>query len=142
MAILNYSTTISVEKTCNEIQSILIKHGASKIVFDYENQIPINLTFVCNFKGQIAFFSLPCRFTGVLKAMKSQGVQKSFLNEAQALRTGWRILKDWINSQMAIVEAEMAELPEVFLQYGVTKSGERLYDYIKNLENNNPLLLS
>lgn len=145
MAILNYSTSISVEKTCNEIQSILIKHGASKIVFDYENQTPVNLTFICQFKGQAAFFSLPCRFKGVAKVMKKQGVERRYLTEAQALRVGWRILKDWINSQMAIVEAEMAEmaeLPEVFLQYGVTKTGERLYDYIKNLDASGPLMLS
>lgn len=143
MAILNYSTTISVQKTCNEIQEILIRNGASKIVFDYENQIPINLTFVANFKGQIAFFSLPCRFGGVLKVMKQQKVDNRYRNEQQALRTGWRILKDWINAQMAIVEAEMAELPEVFMQYGVTRNGERLYDYIKALDSNNsPLQLN
>lgn len=143
MAILNYSTGISVDKTCNEIQSILIKHGASKIVFDYENQLPINLTFVCKFKGEMAFFSLPCRFNGVLKVMEAQRVQKSYLTKAQSLRVAWRILKDWILAQMAIVEAQMAELPEVFLQYGVTRNGERLYDYIKSLDvNNSPLQLN
>ncbi len=143
MAILNYSTTISVEKTCNEIQKILVNYGASKVIFDYENGMPINLTFVCNFKGTIAFFSLPCRTKGVLSVLIEQKVDRKFRNEAQAQRTAWRILKDWILSQMAIVEAKMAELPEVFLAYGVTRNGETLYDYIKSLDqNNSPLQLN
>ena len=143
MAILNYSTSISVDKTMSEIQTILIKHGASKIIFDYEQGIPTNLTFMCSFKGEIALFSLPCRFSGVLKVMTNEKVDSRYRNQAQAHRTAWRILKDWILAQMAIVEAEMAELPEVFLQYGVTRNGERLYDYIKSLDkNNSPLMLN
>lgn len=142
MPILNYSTTISAEKTCAEIQKTLVKHGASKISFDYESGLPVNLTFVCQFKGDMAFFSLPCRFEGVLKVLIAQSVDKRFKTKEHALRVGWRILKGWIDAQMAIVEAEIAEMAEVFMPYGVTRNGERLYDYIKSLEaNNSPLKL-
>lgn len=143
MALLNYSTTISVEKTCNEIQKILITGKASKISFDYENGIPINITFSCYFKGTLATFSLPCRFDGITKIIvEDKRIDRRYRNPQQAQKVAWRILKDWIEAQLAIVAAEMAELPEVFMQYGVTRSGERLYDYIKNLEqNNSPLML-
>lgn len=141
MPILNYTTSINPDKTIAEITKILVKNGASKISVDYLNGSPSNLTFVCSFKGQIAFYSLPCRFNGIVKLLKKQSrVPKT---EEQAVRIGWRQLKDWIEAQMALVEAEMAELPEVFLQYGVTKNGERLYDYIKSLDlNESPLLLT
>jgi len=139
MPIANFYTSVSVEKTLTEIQQILIKHGASKVIFDYENQIPVNLTFACPYAGTTIFFSLPCRFTGILKICKSQGTP---VNAEQARKIGWRILKDWIKAQLSIVEQEMAELPEVFMQYGVTRNGERLYDYIKSLDRNStPLML-
>ncbi len=45
MAILNYSTKISVDKTCNEITKILVTYGASKIVFDYEKVSPGSILY-------------------------------------------------------------------------------------------------
>lgn len=138
---LNYTTTIEAKKTIAEIQDILVKHGASKISIDFENGLPSNLTFVCSFKGQMAFYSLPCRFDGILKRLKTHS--RALKTREQAVNVGWRQLKVWIASQMELVENEMAELPEVFMQYGVTKSGERLYDYIKTLDSNeSPLLLN
>ena len=141
MAILNYTTTVPVDKTIGEIQKLLIKNGASKIVFDYADGLPVSLTFVAVFKGETAFYSLPSRFEGIYKLLKNQSrVPKTM---EQAHKIGWRILKDWIESQLALIEAEIAELPEIFLPYGVTRNGERLYDYIKSLDSNNsPLLLS
>lgn len=139
MPILNYYTKVSIDRTIVEIQKILVKHGASKIAIDYENQVPVNVTFATVYKDTIVLFSLPCRFAGILGVCKKQGFSCS---SEQARRIGWRTLKDWISSQLSLVEQEMAELPEVFMQYGVTRSGERLYDYIKNLDRNStPLML-
>ena len=36
MALLNYSTTISVDKTLGEIQGLLARHGARSIYTDYD----------------------------------------------------------------------------------------------------------
>lgn len=128
--ILNYTTTISCDKTISEITKILVSHGVSKVTFDYVDGLPVNLTFVTPFKNKMVFYSLPCRFEGIFKKLQNQNrVPKT---QEQALKIGWRILKDWVESQLAIVEAGLAELPEVFLTYGCTNTGERLYDYIKN----------
>jgi hypothetical protein len=141
MAILNYTTTIKAERTLVEIQSILTKRGASKISIDYASGLPVNLTFVCQFNNEQAFFSLPCRFSGIRKRLNKQSRIKK--NDEQAINVGWRTLKTWIEVQFEMVESEMAELPEIFLPYGVTKDGTRLYDYIKALPpSNGPLLLS
>jgi len=54
-------------------------------------------------------------------------------NEEQALRTSWRIIKDWIEAQLAIVDAELAPMQEVFLQYLVINdSGETLSQRMLN----------
>lgn len=44
-----------------------------------------------------------------------------------AQKVGWRILKDWVAAQMAIVEAGAAELAEVFLPYAMQRDGKTMY---------------
>ena len=131
MAILNYTTSIKSEKTIMEIQQILVKHGATKIVTDYMDGIPRSVTFCVELKGQLIGFSLPAKYDGVLAAIrKDRKVPRRLVNKEQAVRVSWRIIKDWIEAQMALVEAELAELAEVFLPYAITKEGKTLYDHI------------
>lgn len=140
MPILNYTTKIDSYKTITEIQQCLSKAGANKIIIDNKKGIPNALTFCIEWKGSPIFFALPCNFEGVKRSMsKSPKVPRSMCTEEQALRVSWRILKVWIEAQLAIVESEMVDMAEVFLPYAITKSGDTLYKY---LENNNTLLLS
>jgi hypothetical protein len=131
MAILNYTTQIKSEKSIMEIQQILVAHGATKIVTDYAAGIPVAVTFGLDLNGKIVAFSLPANYPGVLKAMKkSPKVPKRLLTEEQALKVSWRIIKDWVNAQMALVEADLADMAEVFLPYAITKKGNTLYKEI------------
>jgi glucan biosynthesis protein len=140
MAIKNYTTKIDAYKTISDIQKLLSKNGAQKIVIDNDqNGNPIALTFTIDWNGQQNAYALPCNFSGVLKSLKKSGVAKSLQTEEQAVRIGWRVILDWVTAQLAFREAEMCSLPEIFLPYAVTKSGEILYQYI---ENNQQLLLT
>lgn len=133
MPILNYTTTIAADKTVGEIQKMLAVRGATKISMDYEDGQPVNLTFSCKFKDNYVFFSMPCRVSGILKGLAKQSrVPKT---TEQALKVGWRQIKMWLEVQFAMTDNEMAELPEIFLASSVTRSGERLYDYLKNDDN-------
>ena len=144
MPILNYTTSKSAETTLAEIQKILVKHGCRKISVDYDQSgNPANLTFTSLFNGQIVFYSLPCNFDKVHRVLIKQVKDNRYNSKDQAIKTGWRILKDWIEAQMAIVETEMVDIQEVFLPYMVTRGGERLFDYIKSLDSNSsPLLIN
>lgn len=141
MAILNYTTKIDPIKSIGEIQQTLVRHGARKIVTDYDDSgLPIGITFIIELQGRPILFALPCNWEGVLKAMGSdKKISKSMLTKEQAVRVSWRILKDWVEAQMAIVEARLASVSEVFLPYAVTKDGNTLYKYIS--ETNPQLLL-
>jgi hypothetical protein len=133
MAILNYTTKINAGKTVGEIQEILAKRGVRKIVNDYnDNGDVAALTFVIMIDLKPVGFSLPCNYKGVLRAMQNdKKVPRSQCTEEQALRVSWRILKDWIEAQMAIIDAQLASIDEVFLPYAITKSGGTLYEEIK-----------
>lgn len=140
MPILNYTTKIDFYKTITEITQILSKAGANKVVMDNENGLPVALTFTINWNGNMVAFALPCHHKGVLKAMhKNKKVARSQCTDEQALRVGWRITKNWVETQLAIVEAEMAELPEVFLPYAITKNGKTMYELIST---DNQILLT
>jgi hypothetical protein len=132
MAILNYTTSIDCEKSIAEIQKCLVKQGANKIVTDYENGSPSSVTFCLTINDRMVGYILPANYSGVLKAMKNdRKVPNSKCTPEQAQRVAWRIVKDWVEAQMAIVEAQLADMAEVFLPYAVTKTGETMYQYIQ-----------
>lgn len=137
MPILNYTTKIDSYKTITEIQKILATNGAKKMIVDNDvSGNPVALTFCIQLNGESIAFALPCNFDGVLKAMRnSSKVPRSLCNEEQALRVGWRIVKDWVEAQMAIVQAQLASIAEVFLPYAITKSGTTLFNYIQTDRN-------
>ena len=118
-----------------EIQQCLVKHGATKITIDFSGQLPVAITFCLKLHDNVIGFSLPSNHDGVLKAMESdKNISKKYLNEEQALKVSWRIIKTWVDAQMAIVEAQLADMAEVFLPYAVTKSGSTLYKELKYKE--------
>ena len=117
-----------------------MEHGANKIVTDYENGSPSSVTFCLVINGSLIGYALPANYSGILKAMKNdRKVPNSKCNEQQAQKVAWRIIKDWVEAQMAIVEAQMADVAEVFLPYAVTNTGQTMYKYIQG---NTQLLLN
>jgi hypothetical protein len=64
-------------------------------------------------------------------------VPRSYANELQAVRTAWRIVKDWTEAQMALVETQMVTTQEVFLPYAVMRDGRTLSEHVES----NPALL-
>lgn len=140
MPILNYTTSVDYDKTISEIQVILVKHGAVKITTDYLDKLPSSVTFCLPMNGTLVAFALPANYEGVLSAMKrDRKIKNSYVNKEQALRVSWRIVKDWVAAQMAIVDSELADMAEVFLPYAITKSGTTLY---KELSSGNNFLLN
>lgn len=138
MAILNYTTKINHYQTISEIQQCLARRGAQKIIIDNNAEgIPVSVSFMILWNEKPVAFQLPCNFKGVLKSMeRNKKVTRSLCTEEQALRVGWRIVKVWVEAQMAIVEAEVATMAEVFLPYAISKNGKTLYDLISCNQNN------
>jgi hypothetical protein len=131
MPILNYTTTVDPIKTIGEITKNLVEHSANKIIVDYENGLPISLTFEIFYKGKPIYYSLPCNWENVYKVLEKQSdVPKKYKTKEQAIRTAWRIVKVWTDAQMAIIESEIVSMAEVFFPYAITKSGHTLSEDI------------
>ena len=127
MAILNYTTQINANKTIGEIQAILAKKGANQISVDYENGQPAGLRFQIVFLDQPVYFRLPCNVEGVYKSLCNSKVPSSKRTLDQARRVAWRIIKDWVEAQLAIVESNQAEMAEVFLPYAIDKEDRTFF---------------
>lgn len=129
MAILNYTTKIDATKTAGEIQLLLAKHGAKNVSIDFENGLPVALAFLIEFNKEPLGFRLPSNHKGVYQAMREdRDVPKSLKTEEQARRVAWRILKDWVESQMAMIQSRKATMVELFMSYYITPSGQTLYE--------------
>lgn len=126
MPILNYTTDVPVDRTINEIQKKLVKAGANAVLCEYDDAGNIShVSFKVNDKQGPIHFRLPANIQGVSAALSKDRVYR---DEAHARRVAWRILKDWIEAQLAIIDAQMAELAQVFLPYAQTNTGETIYE--------------
>ncbi len=131
MPLLNYTTQIDVEKTIGEIQRMLGKAGAMKVMTDYKDGIVVAISFALSVNGQTVGFRLPCDWQPVLSLMKQdRKVPRHLCDQTQAVRVAWRIVKDWVEAQLALVETTMVKTEQVFLPYMVVKNGETLYQQI------------
>ncbi len=134
MAILNYTTQIAAQKTVGEILSILARHGAENVNIQYGDfrgeRAPIACAFQVTIDGNPVGFRLPVRWQGVRRALNKHA-QPRYQNDEQALRVAWRIVKDWVEAQMALIEAQQAELAEIFLPYAIAPNGQTMYEQFK-----------
>ena len=128
--ILNYTTKVDVFTTLGEIQAMLVKHGARKIMQDYDDSGHItSLSFLIDTPDGPRGIRLPANVDAVLAVLVKQKVK---CGRDQAERVAWRILKDWVAAQMAILESEMVQMDEVFLPYMVNDSGQTLFQCYRN----------
>lgn len=134
MALKNYTTNICSARTIGEIQQILSKHGATAIMTEYEDGEAIALSFKINTtRGEVGI-KLPSNIDKVLRVLKNQRQKNTQIKDTkeQATKVAWRIIKDWIEAQMAILETEMVDMEEIFLPYIINQNGLTLYQAFQN----------
>ncbi len=133
MSILNYTTSISTEKTASEIQKKLAIAKAQAVLCEYdENAVMCAMSFRISTPHGVVFFRLPANTDGVYKALlNDKKIPKKLKSKEQAAKVAWRILKDWVEAQIAIVDAEMADMTEVFLPYAQNSDGLTVYQSLE-----------
>lgn len=139
MPILNYTTQIDTAKTAGEIQVLLGLKGATSVSIQYADGEPCSVFFAIDVRGQLINFQLPSNWEGVLAVIRAdRKIPYKWKTNEQAKRIAWRIVKNWVEAQLAIIESGQAELAEVFLPYAITLNGSTLF---KKLSDSPRLLL-
>lgn len=135
--ILNYTTKIAPEQTISEIQRMLSRHGVAAIMTEYDGPHVSAVSFKMVIEDRPMAFKLPCNWKSVAAIFEAKAGKRTIWDEkrakrvredreAKAIRTAWRIIKDWIEAQLALVEVNMVTVPQVFLPYAITKDGRTL----------------
>jgi hypothetical protein len=133
MPILNYTTDIPADHTVAEIQRILAAAGASSVRVDYQDGQPEAVLFALVLGREHVTFRVPSRWQGVysvLLADDSPQMRRKFQNEAHARRVAWRIVKDWVEAQLALIESGQATMPQLFLPHAVRADGRTLFEVV------------
>ena len=126
MPIANYTTKVPAMRSVGEIQGILVAHGAKSIMINFNGAEPESLAFLVSTSHGDLPFLLPANIDRLQKVLDGQRVRTQ-VDRAMAARVAWRILKDWVRAQMAMLETEMVELEQIFLPYMEVEQGKNLY---------------
>jgi len=129
MTLKNYTSTISVSRSISYIEEQLAKHGARQILKLYDEAGKVSgICFIMLLGEREVPYKLPARLAEcekILRANLSKRARPETVKKLaeQAERTAWKIISDWIEAQMALIELSQVEMMKVFLPY--------LYDHQK-----------
>jgi hypothetical protein len=131
MKLLNFSTTIAAEKTVSEIQAKLAQAGASQVLHGYDrngNLSELSFRIRTQF-GEMAF-RLPANIEAVEAILTRQfrSGRSRFTSREHATKVAWRILKDWVEAQLALLQTGQVTIEQVFLAYAQNQDGQTTYE--------------
>lgn len=129
MPLLNYTTTVPVARSIGQVQGLLVEAGARKVMTSYDHVGHAEgITFAVETGLGLRTFTLPVSASSVLSVLVRDGVPPRYATPDHAERVAWRIVKDWIEAQLAIIRTEMVTLDQVMLPYMQARDGRTIYD--------------
>ena len=137
MGILNYTTDVPSEKSIAEIQKILARFDVSAIMTEYDGPHVAGLSFKIMLQGKPRGFRLPCNWKAVHELMyksKRDALNSTQANNRreQAIRVTWRVLKDWVEAQLALIEINAVTVQQIFLPYAIMHDGRTLAEHVES----------
>lgn len=131
MPLLNYTTGVNLERTIAEIEKMLARARCTAIMKEYDphgNVAAIAFRIIHN--GGPIHFRLPANVDKVLVLLKRE-CQPRYRTIEQAQRVAWRIIKDWLEAQLAIVATEQVTMLQVMLPFAQTSRGTTVYEELE-----------
>ena len=124
---LNYTTKIPVRQTVGECSALLADAGASRVAVVYQDKRPVGLSFRLEMPSGWQDFTLPVNVAAMARRLAtmtwppklhaSESEKKRIRSPDHAAEVAWRVVKDWLEAQLAIIAADMATLDQVMLPY-------------------------
>jgi excinuclease UvrABC nuclease subunit len=129
--LLNYTTEITAEKSVSEIQRKLAQAGVSQVLHGYDvdgNLSELSFRIKTQF-GEMAF-RMPANIEAVQAILQRQfrSGRSRFTSREHAGKVAWRILKDWVESQLALMRTGQVTIEQVFLAYAQNDKGQTVYE--------------
>jgi hypothetical protein len=129
MALLNYTTAVPVGRTIGQVQQLLVEAGARQVMTSYDSfGSATGIAFAVETDHGVRTFLLPVNSDRVETVLKRDRVAPRYSTPEHAARVAWRIVKDWIEAQLAIIRTEMVTLDQVMLPYMRSDDGRTMYE--------------
>jgi hypothetical protein len=130
--IRNYTSTVPATKSVNFIEDKLVRHGAKNIMKLYKDGKLEGIAFIITIDGRGDIpFRVPARIKKVEELFKNtvrRVTKNTYKNiREQAERTAWKLIADWVDVQMSLIDLQQVELMEVFLPYAYDPIKEQTY---------------
>jgi hypothetical protein len=128
LPLLNYTTEVPVGRSIGQVQGLLVEAGATAIYTEYDQGRITGLSFAVQMPHGRQGFTLPVQVERVQVVLTREKVERRFRTPEHAERVAWRILKDWLEAQLAIIKTEMVTLDQVMLPYMRAADGRTMYE--------------
>ena len=137
MNLKNYTSEPPAITSMGRIEKALVEAGATFINKKYEDGVCTAVLFQLMVNNAPISFKLPARVDQCFKVMWAEVKRPQDGTEqkvrAQAERTAWKIISDWVECQLSMIRLEQAEPLQVFLPYVYDLKTERtFYDRIQD----------
>ena len=134
MGLKNYTTKIDANTTILEIENMLVNFGATDVWKQYDAGVVIALNFAIDTEFGKMPFKLPLNIKEIRETLTIQR-QKGNINIPQRLlqdnkhsiNVGWRIIKDWIDSQLSLIELDQVKIEQIFLPYAYDMATDKTF---------------
>jgi len=132
MAIKNYTSQISAMKSISLIEAKLAAKGASQILKEYDPEGRVEgIAFIIKIDGHDMPFKLPAKVNEcevILKARYKKLTASVIKNiRAQVERTSWKVVLDFVDVMLTMIELRQAEFMQVFMPYIYDHSKRQTY---------------
>jgi len=132
----NYTSTVPVDRTVGQIESFLAAVGATHIAKKYDGGRLVGVDFAIEVETGVQLaFRLPVDVEAMFAYMRS--MKKHRLTPAQvrtlheqAERTAWKIMRDWVETQLSLAITQQADITQVFMAYAL-RGNETFYQVMK-----------
>lgn len=137
MNLKNYTSEVPAGSSMMKIEKCLVAAGATNISKKYDGGICTAITFRMMVNNLPLFFQLPAKvescFEVLWKEVKRPRPDTKKKIREQSERTAWKIVCDWVEVQLSMIQLEQAEAMEVFLPYAYDPAkDETFYQKLKN----------
>lgn len=118
MAIAGATTEVTVRRSLEQVTNLLVKAGVKNIQIEYgDDGVAEALTFGLETHHGWRAYQMPIRVEGVLATLVRDRVAPRYRTKEHAARVAWRIAHDWLRAQLALIDAQMTSVGEVFFPY-------------------------
>ncbi|GAB3334228.1 hypothetical protein ACFQT0_19640 [Hymenobacter humi] len=136
MNIKNHNCTVPSMNSAAAIEKLLVEAGATSVSKWYEGQELQGFLFQIRLNGANLVFRLPANVNIVagrlLQTVKNPDASMRTSLQAQAARTAWRTLHEWVEAQVDMIRLGQVDLLQIFLPYNYSQDQNRsYYDYVK-----------